>query len=123
MKTFFLSLLLVLSGVGCTTLSPVEVPPDDLQERLRAGSLVTVGDRVRLVTTDETVHTFRVSEINLERDMVLGRDVAVPIGDIVALETREVSVGRTALLTGGIGIGVAALIAIAVAPAILLGGG
>lgn len=81
------------------------------------------GDRVRLVTADETVHKFRVTEISVERDLVLGRKVGVPIDQIVALETREVSVGRTALLTGGVGIGVAVLIAVAIAPAIILGGG
>jgi hypothetical protein len=47
----------------------------------------------------------------------------LPIDEIVALETREVSVGRTTLFTGGVGIGVAVLIAIAIAPAIILGGG
>lgn len=123
MKITFLSMLLVFSNVACTTLNPVDVPPDELQHQLRAGTLLAAGDRVRLVTADETVHKFRVTEISLEQDMVLGRDASVPIDDIVALETREVSVGRTALLTGGVGIGVAALIAIAIAPAILLGGG
>ena len=123
MKIAFLSMLLVLGNVACTTLKPVDVPPEGLQQQLREGTLVAAGDRVRLVTADEKVHRFRVTEINLEQDTVLGDTVEVPIEEIVALETREVSVGRTALLTGGIGIGVAALIAIAIAPAILLGGG
>lgn len=116
-------MLLIFSTVACTTLEPVDVPADELQQQLRSGVLVTAGDRVRLVTADEAVHTFRVTEINLEQDMVLGRNVEVPIKEVVALETREVSVGRTALLTGGVGIGVAVLIAIAIAPAVILGGG
>lgn len=123
MKTVCLLALLILSTVACTTLEPVDVPAGELQQQLRSGVLVTAGDRVRLVTADEKVHKFRVKEINLEQDRVLGRDHSVPIDAIVALETREVSVGRTALLTGGVGIGVAALIAIAIAPAIILGGG
>lgn len=123
MKMIFLSVLLILSNVACTTLEPADVPPDKLQEQLRNGVLVGAGDRVRLVTADEKVHKFRVKEINLEQDMVLGRKDGIPIEDILALETREVSVGRTTLLTGGVGIGVAALIAIAIAPAVILGGG
>lgn len=123
MKTVFLSILFIFSNVACTTLEPVNVPADDLQQQIRAGTLVSAGDRVRLVTADETVHKFRVTEVNLGQDMVMGRKAGVPIGDIVALETREVSVGRTALLTGGVGIGLAMLIAIAIAPAVILSGG
>ena len=123
MKMVFLSMLFILSNVACTTLEPVNVPADDLQQQIRAGTLVSAGDRVRLVTADETVHKFRVTEVNLGQDMVMGRKAGVPIGDIVALETREVSVGRTALLTGGVGIGLAMLIAIAIAPAVILSGG
>lgn len=123
MKTALLSMLLIFSTVACTTLEPVDVPAGELQQQLRSGALVTAGDRVRLVTADEAAHTFRVTEINLEQDLVLGRNVEVPIKEVVALETRELSVGRTTLLTGGVGIGVAVLIAIALAPAIILGGG
>lgn len=119
----FLSILLVIINTACTTLTPVEIPPEELQQQLREGTLVSVGDRVRLVTADDAVHKFRVTEISLEQDIVLGRDTGVPINEVVAVQTREVSAGRTALLTGGIGIGFAALIAIAIAPALLLGGG
>ena len=123
MKMVFLSMLFILSNVACTTLEPVDVQADDLQQQIRAGTLVSAGDRVRLVTADETVHKFRVTEVNLDEDTVTGRNTGVPIGDIVALETQEVSVGRTALLTGGVGIGLAMLIAIAIAPAVILSGG
>jgi hypothetical protein len=123
MKIVLLSILLIFTNVACSTLEPVSVPADELQQQLRSGVLVNAGDRVRLVTADGKVHKFRVSEISLEQDMVLGRKAAVPIGEVVALETRELSLGRTALLTGGIGLGAAALIAIAIAPAIILGGG
>ena len=116
-------MLLIFGNVACTTLEPVNVPADDLQQQIRAGTLVSTGDRVRLVTADEKVHKFRVTEVNLEQDTVQGRKAEVPISEIVALETRDVSVGRTALLTGGVGIGLAMLIAIAIAPAVILSGG
>jgi hypothetical protein len=122
MKALVFSML-ALGCVGCTSLKPVDVPADELQRQLVAGELVRPGDRVRLVTADETVHKFRVTGVSPEQGMVLGRDDRVPINDIVAVETREVSVGRTALLTGGAGVGMAVIIAIAIAPAILLGGG
>lgn len=123
MKTVFLGLILAFGSVACTTIEPVDVPADELQQQLRSGTLVSPGDRVRLVTADEAVHKFRVTEVSTEDGLILGRNDRVAIDEIVAVETREVSVGRTALLSGGIGIGVAALIAIAIAPAVLLGGG
>jgi hypothetical protein len=123
MRIVILLTLFVFSGVACTTLEPVNMSAAELQEQLRTGALVTAGDRVRLVTADEAVHKFRVKKISVEQDMVLGKNAEVPIDQIVAVETSEVSVGRTAVLTGGVGIGVAALIAIAIAPAIILGGG
>jgi hypothetical protein len=122
MKTWVFPLL-ILGSVGCTTLEPVDVPADELQRQLIAGQLVQPGDRVRLVTADEVVHKFRVIEVSPGQGLVLGRDERVPIDEIVAVETREISVGRTALLTGGVGVGMAILIAIAIAPAIILGGG
>lgn len=123
MQKLLVSALLILSCVACTTLESVAVPADELQSQLRAGMLVKPGDRVRLVTADETVHRFRVTEISSEQGVVIGRNERVLMDEIVAVETREVSVGRTALLTGGVGVGAAILIAIAIAPAILLGGG
>lgn len=119
----FLSVLLVAGMAACTTLKPVDVPADELQQQLRSGALFAAGDRVRLATADEATYRFRVTEIDLETGVVLGRKAAVPIDEIVAVETRELSVGRTTLLTGGVGIGIAALIAIAIAPAAILSGG
>jgi hypothetical protein len=87
-----------------------------------SGELLQPGDRVRLVTTDETVYEFRVESVDLERGLVIGRDAHVPIADIAALETREASVGRTALLAGGVAYSVAAIVLIALAPALILGG-
>lgn len=111
-----------LTSSACTTLSPTEAALEELQRQLMSGELLQRGDRVRLVTSDETVYEFRVETIDLEQGIVVGRDEHVPIADIVALETREVSVGRTALLAGGVAYSVAAIVLIALAPALILGG-
>lgn len=111
-----------LTSSACTTLSPTEAALEELQRQLMSGELLQPGDRVRLVTSDETVYEFRVETIDLEQGIVVGRDEHVPIADIVALETREVSVGRTALLAGGVAYSVAAIVLIALAPALILGG-
>jgi hypothetical protein len=90
---------------------------------LLSGELLEPGDRVRLVTADEAVHTFRVTEVDRERGIVVGKDNEVPIANIVAVETRETSVGRTALLVGGVGYGIGILVVLILGPALLLGAG
>lgn len=112
-----------LVSVACTALQPIEALPDEVQHRILAGRLLQPGDRVRLVTEDEAVHKFRVTEVDIEQGLVIGADEAVPVSKIVAAETREVSIGRTAVLVGGVGTGLAVLIAIAIAPAVILSGG
>lgn len=112
-----------LASAACTTLRPIEASPDEVQRQLLSGQLVQPGDRVRLVTRDEAVHEFRVTEVDLEQGLLIGKDSRVPIADVIAVETRDVSVGKTALLVGGVGYGIGALIAILIAPAVILGAG
>lgn len=123
MKSVFLAFSLsasLLVSSGCTTLQPTEASPEELQHLILSEGLLEPGQRVRLVTADEVVHEFRIAEIDLEQGVVIGRDDTVPVAEVVAVETREVSVGRSALLTGGV-VGVGYLIAIAIVPAVILG--
>ncbi len=112
-----------LASSACTTLKPKEATPEEVQRQLLSGELLQPGDRVRLVTTDETAYEFRVTEIDIEQGLVIGREERVPIVDVVAVETREVSVGKTALLVGGVGYSVIAIVLVALAPALILSGG
>jgi len=124
MKGVFLAFSLLaclLVSSACTTLQPTEASPEELQRLILSEDLLEPGQRVRLVTADEVVHEFRIAEIDLERGVVMGDDEAVLISEVVAVETREVSVGRTALLTGGLVYGIGYIIAIAIAPALILG--
>lgn len=116
-------LLRALANSACTALSPKQATPEELRRQLLSGELVQPGERVRLVTIDETVYEFRVSEIDLEQGLVIGRDERVPISDVVAVETRNVSAGKTALLVGGVGYSVLAVVLVALAPALILSGG
>jgi hypothetical protein len=60
------------------------------------------GDRVRLVTADGSVHKFRVTQIDVVGGLVIGKEESVPIADILAVETREVSWAKTAALLFGV---------------------
>ena len=55
----------------------------------------------------------------IDSDAIYGTDVTIPIDSVVAVQTGEVSIGKTALLTGGV-LGVWLLIMIAIAPALVL---
>jgi hypothetical protein len=120
-KILIALLLLALLG-GCTTLRPVDMPPDQLQHLIVSEGLLAPGDRVRLVTTDDREYRFRVVEIDVERGLIIAKDASVPIEDVVAVETREFSKGKTAALTGG-ALAAWVIILILVAPAAILAAG
>ena len=95
-------LSLVLSNTACTTLRPVEIASGDIQDRILAGELIKMGNRVSIVTKDGKVHQIKVTEV---RDgFIKGRtddlnnwskDVAIPVAEVLAMSTREISVVKT----------------------------
>ena len=94
-----------MMGGGCTTMKPKQLPPEALQAQIRNGSIVQAGDQVMIVTQDGKEHTFVVSAVGT--DAIFGTQdgnasVTIPIDDVLALRTQEVSVGRTAL--AGVGV-------------------
>ena len=120
MKQVILAIVVLLS-CACTTLQPTAASPEELERMITHEKLLEPGDRVRLVTADGAVYKFRVREIDLANGMVVGPKESVPINDIVAVETREVSIGKTAVLTGGL-VGGLYLLLLSVGGAFVLAG-
>jgi len=92
-------------GSGCTTVKSKQLPPEALQAQIRNGSAVQAGDEVVMVTKDGNEHTLKISVVGT--DAIVGTvdgdaSVTIPIDDVLALRTEEISVGRTAL--AGVGI-------------------
>jgi hypothetical protein len=102
---------------GCTTLKPVEMSPELLQQHISEGEVFEVGDYAKIVTTDGVIHKFKVTGVSA--DEILGKGVEVPISDIVAVETREFSGGKTTALAVG-SAAILYIIAASVAAASLL---
>ncbi len=75
------------------------MPPEELHERISEGDIIQPGDFVKIVTSDGQRHNFEVA--NRTADRITGKSVEIPITDIVAIETREFSGGKTALLAAG----------------------
>ena len=103
-----ISILVIMSLIGCTSMQPIEAGPDELQYKIRHENIINIHDRVKIFTEGGKEYQFQVTAID-EKD-IRGKDVAVPIDSIVAVESREISIGKTSLLAGGT-IGIALLIA------------
>lgn len=92
-------------GSGCTTLQSRQIPPEALQAQIRNGTAVQAGDEVNIVTKDGNEHIFKVSAVGTDAIVGTldgGAGVTVPIDDVLALRTREVSLGRTVLAGAGV---------------------
>ena len=98
MKLFAIFLALAFAS-GCTTLKPVEMPPEQLHDLISRGEVAQVGDRIKVVTADGSHHELRVTAVT--DDSIAGGDIDIAIADIIALKTREFSGGKTAALAGG----------------------
>lgn len=96
---FWISLLSILIISACSSLKPVELSSLELQEQISQGEVLQIGDRVKVITEDGQRHEFRVTEIS--DSAVIGNDTNIEITQIVALESRRFSGGKTALLAGG----------------------
>ena len=117
------AILAALCLIGaCTSYQQAESRSGDIEQAILSGQLPLVGEQVRLATADGTVRQFRVTAVDSPRRLILGQDESVPIADIVAIETREMSMGKTAALAGGVaaGVTVLALIILAMVPAIVV---
>lgn len=111
-----------LSLSACTTLTPIEMTPDELHDTLRSdGEVVKTGGRVRVVLDDGSIYKFRV--VDMDSTRLYGERVEVEIERIIAFESREFSLGKTALLSGVISVIAIAIGIILAAPAIVYAGG
>ena len=95
-------LICALLTSSYTTLQPSEATPQEVQRLILTGDLLKPGDRMKIVKTDRSVYEFRIESIDLDQGLVIGVNEQVRIDDIIALETRQVSIGKTALLAGGV---------------------
>ena len=92
--------LVAASLYGCVSVEKVQQPPATLQENIRSGELVRPGDRIAVVTASQGERIMVVTEV--DQDSIRGDGVEVSINEVVALETREVSAGKTALAAVGV---------------------
>ena len=98
MATAVLIAAMVVAG-GCMNVQKVDLPPKPLQDEIRGGGVVAVGDSVTVVSTGQGEQTFVVTEV--DQDVIRGASVDVPIDEVVSVEKRKVDPVRTGLAAYG----------------------
>ena len=110
--------LVILMMSGCSTVKPVEMTPEQVQQKISAGELIAIGDKIKVATTDGEVYDFKVTAVTNQQ--ILGDEIKIPIDEVVAIETREFSAGKTAALAGGTVVLWAIIVAVALGGALAL---
>jgi len=100
-----LASLAMIPLLACTSMRSVPMPPAELAAKIRQGHVLRVGDEVTIATRGGHENRFTVTAI--DESTVRGDRQSIPIDDIVALKTKQISLGDTALLTGAITLSVA----------------
>jgi hypothetical protein len=108
-----ITLIAVVSLVGCTTLRPIEDTSAGLQQRITSNELLKPGDHVLIITTDNKVHTFTVAKV--DSGVIEGRSISIPVDQVVSVEKREFSKGETIALVVATILVIGGLVAIAAA--------
>lgn len=118
-RAMFTLLALTLGTSACTTLTPVEMPPEQVQQKILHEDILVPGKRAKIVTADGRVRSVTVLGVSADQGIIETKEEPVVVADIVALETREFSIGKTTLLAAG-AYTYLALLAVALGPALVL---
>lgn len=110
-------IICVLSG--CTSLKPIQMPAEQLQQKITTGQIILVGEKARLITADGK--EYKINVIAVTDGLIIAKDVEVPIVDVVAVETRRASAGKTTALVAAGSIATVYIIAGALAAAAYTG--
>ena len=93
---------------------------ESLRNDLRSGEVVESGDKVRVVTRDGLSRLLIVTSLDQyflkghpEGVETVDAVVSIPIDDIVFMEGKRVSAGKTVAYTGGVTVGAVAALVIA----------
>lgn len=114
-----LAVNLLCALAACSTMNPVEMSPEEVQMKITSDDILPPGKRTKIVTSDGKIWNVRVARIDADAGAIETDSGNIRIAQIVAVETRDLSIGKTALLAAG-SYAVLGLIAMAVAPVFLL---
>ena len=111
--TFLLSITIIAGG--CTSLQPVADSPEAIEEIVKAGKIVEVGDRIEILTVAGKRHTLTVTDLSPDHIVGTNRSgetQSFSVSDLALLKSYRVSGGKTVSFTLA-GVLVAASVALA----------
>ena len=111
--------VLLFAASACTTLQPIEMAPDELQQKIATDNILPPGKQAKLVTNDGKTRKVTIRHVDTDSGVIATDGEPVLIADVIAVETKDFSIGKTALLAAGT-YSVLALIALAAAPVFIL---
>ena len=91
--------ILAMLVAGCTTMREMDLPPNEVQARIRAGEIARPGERISVTTAGGKEHVLVVVES--DDQVIRGASARVPIDEIVSVRTEHPSIGKTAAAVGG----------------------
>jgi hypothetical protein len=117
-----LSVLVVISFLGCSTHQPIEAQRSELQDKIKHENILKISDEVEIITEDGKKYQFKVTSID-ENEIVgvqkiqktkdgtvegtlittpesIEKTYRIPIDSIVSLEIKKFSKSKTTLLVG-----------------------
>jgi hypothetical protein len=100
MKAIVFMTVVVFLLNACTTLKPIELTPTTVQQRISSGDLIQIGNKYRITTSEEKQYYFIVTSIDSE--YICGKDIKIPTKDILRVEKRAFSMGKTVGLAASI---------------------
>jgi hypothetical protein len=81
------ALILLSLLAACATMRAIDGSPAQLQQLIDAGKLLEPGQRVRIVTSDEKTHSFKITGI--DAGLIVGSNDAVSVDQIQYLEIQQ----------------------------------
>jgi hypothetical protein len=122
---FVMSMFPALIICGCSTVQTSDLPPAELQDQIATGQLIKPGDRVTVTTIQGMEYDLEITRVtensiegqenvpehhqqidenaNISLQTVHGESVEIPVAEISAIETRELTpLGKGAAATGAV---------------------
>ena len=103
----FISIMLIITMcASCTSLHKMNLPTDTHQKHAYLKENINNGDDVKVILKDGTQHSFSVTGVTNE--MILGKDLVIPIKNINVIEIEKVdtlkTTGTVLLVVLGVGL-------------------
>ena len=109
MRTLLI-LIILLSATACTTSSPLQMSPLEVQEKVTVNELDIINKTLVISLQDGQRRTVKVKAVT--ENSIIGKNAEYLFADIIAIETKDLDLlETTGLAVSGVGIALVTLVA------------